>query len=291
MSEGVDLDALISRIPYAVPVSANLIKTWPNLATAATVTSGAPGSWVQLISAAGAPTTPFIVFAIMNKGIGGNVARSDLEVGIGGGGSEVPVGVAYNPNGGAGFLSVFPRYIIPGGTRVAVRSITLNGEATAPLVKIVTMSLQPMSDSHMALLRSVRLTNFYPGRTDHQFATINPTANAAAWTYGAIAEVVTATAATISAAMSFAFAFTSAVTDGQVAMMTGAGSSEVVFAEFPQCDGNAATTGGVSVDLPCPIIIPASTRLSAKVASSAGGGTPIFQPSFTLLTATGGILP
>lgn len=285
---GPRLNDLISRLPYATPVGTNIVKTWPNLAAGLTITPAiAPGgAWVEFISAANAPTTPFIVSSIMSTA--GGAARADFQIGIGGAGAEVVVSSGYLPVE-VGSTRPHPIRVIPGGTRVAVRASNRDGYVPAwTQMKIVTELIPPrLSSPEAALVRAVKGGLWYPGTV-----TIggdgSPSSSASVWTYGSFAQIIGATEAQLVMLMAFTWGPDASTPNGQVGISTGAAASEVVFAEVPSHETNAGSRIGQRYDFVFPIIIPPSVRLAVKYAQSSGA-TGVNQVNFTKVLA--GVYP
>lgn len=260
---GPRLDDLISRLAYrAMPIAANVYKTWPNLADGTGV--AASPNWTEMVNAANAPTVPFTIALVYTYGggIGGTI-----ELGAGPLGSEVAIAAYAMSNYTIGTFGIpQPPPIIPGGSRVVARQ--LGGSPTA--VKIVTAVLPPRLDPFNTLMLASKLSSYYPGISAMNVVTGTVTAGAGAWTYGNYLEmwaaaveshpvIITSVGVGVS---------TNAIHQLQAAFAIGGAGLEVIWGEFPaaELDGSSHT-----IPLLIPLIVPGSTRHAVKTASTAGG--------------------
>lgn len=271
---GPRLDDLISRLPYAIPIQANIYKTWPNLASEITITSGDPSSWVEFISAASAPTSPFTVTHVWEAGDIGSCTV--VEIGIGSAGNETAVAMcaiaSYNSNDGFGVVSPLP--YIPGGSRVTIRtrSTSVSG---GPGFKIVTALLPTTQPKQSSLQQSPRIARWYPGLYGIHGTSASGTTSATPWTYGSYIEVAAATVESSAGIMVAVQLNNLNGGVGQIAYATGASGSEVVWGEFP-----FGALGGriVNYPLPIPVFCPGSTRHAAKCAMSGASAVGFYWP-------------
>lgn len=275
---GQRLDDLISRLAYrAIPIAANVYKTWPNLASGVSIGTGTPGPWVEVIAAASSPTVPFTIAFVhaQTNGQTGNSAGL-VEIGVGASGSETAVSVAGVSayTNGASYAIPYPLPIIPGGSRVAIR---LYGSNAANLIKVVSAILPTRLDPYSMLRLAAKQSSFYPGVSAMTSFTGN-IASVGTWGYSGYTELYAATVES-SASIITGITWMSINSVGQVAFATGGAGSEVVWGEFPIAQG---TSSGFHLDLPIPLVVPGSTRHAAKYADPSNGvllyySTPTFS--------------
>lgn len=258
---GPRLDDLISRLPGAIPIQANLIQVWPDKANGTSVTGSSTPSWIQLLAAASAPTVPFICSFFVNTSASWS---TDLELGTGVAGSEIAraqVGIFVAKNGNGWPL---PLYVVPGGTRVAVTSYDA-GNIT--VTKLVTMRIPRTNDAFRNLrsVRKLQYGGFYPGRptSGSAYLSISVTAaTASAWTNtSAWSQMI---ASTPNNMLIYHIGMSAHQnSSGQIDFGFGASGSEVIFASLPY---QAAMANGQQVcwDLPAPIFIPSGTRIAVR---------------------------
>lgn len=256
---GPGLTDLIARLPGVIPIQANLIQCWPNLANGTSLTGGNPGAWTQLLAAASAPTVPFICSLMVMTSTGWN---SDDEIAVGGSGAEVAhgwIGIYAAKNGNGWPL---PLYVFPGGSRVSARSWS----STTDVMKLITMRI-PQTNDGLRNLRSVRKLQyggFYPGHPSGQnvftisvtAATASAWANTSAWS-----QMIASTANNMLIYHIGMSAHQNS--SGQIDFGFGASGSEIIFASLPY---QVAMANGQQVcwDLPAPIFIPSGTRIAVR---------------------------
>lgn len=263
---GPRLDDLISRlVRQPIPIQANIYKTWPNLASGIAVLGAVGGgAWVEFISAANAPTTPFTVFFMVTDGNGTGAA----EIGVGAAGSEVAV-AGVPSRCGVTLGAVFqpqPFPIIPGGSRVSVR---VNGSALNTSMRLISALLPPQMSAEAVLRRVAKMGTWYPGLSAAATSVTSNPVSGASWTYGVYSQIISATdepSPLILMSYICQGEYPANAGDGQVALGYGAVGSEIVFAELPI----PIPAHPLVIELPVPILVPGSTRLAAKYANFAG---------------------
>lgn len=289
---------MLARLPYAAPIVANMFKTWPDLAGGLTVAMpvgvDTPGNWVEFVSAANAPATPFTVMVYRTSS--GSLMR--IEVGTGALGAEAVVASGSMPDdnfavASAGAFPVHPTPIIPGGTRVVLRARG-GGASTSANFRLVTILL-PGRPSLEAILRGTpKLGSFYPGNPGWAQQSNNVVAGAAAWglsaswteIYGTVWNPSVETARCLITAIGFSGQ--NAAQEGQLNLAIGAAGAESQFAALPVGSSSDATAVSYFV-LPFPLIWPGindtpSGRISGKAAYS-GGAANVYYPHFTCIKA------
>lgn len=253
------------RVPYAMPVKANIFQTFPNLAAAVSITAaGPPGSaWVQIFTAAQAPASPFVVLGVHLDLTDISMIRTAFEIGAGGAGSEVAKAVAFGSNG-PGLFCPEPLIVHPGGTRIAVRAI--GTDASVCKVKLVTQLAPPSLSPGAALARARKWGTFYPGVPSFTSPAALAANNGAAWVYPAAYTELLATMNSVPHLLTgFLHLGNVQASAAQAAFTYGAAGSEVVFAEFPQA--HALTIYAPHhIPFAFPILMPASWRWAGKAA-------------------------
>lgn len=288
---GPRLDDLISRLAYrAAPIQAAHYKTWPDKADYIIVTAANPvGAWVEFISAAAAPTTPFTVMIHAQYTASNPVT---YEVGVGPAGSEVAVASAGITLGNPGTRDVYanpmPMPIIPGGSRVSLRVLSVSG--TPPCYsKVISALLPPRLDAFNTLLLALKLRTTTANVLSALCtpAGIAAISSATPWTYGAYAQMYAAAAEpapTILTAFSWMSDCVTSVQEvvSQFAVATGGAGAEVDFLTLPFYT-NLTNNPSHRIELPVPLLLPGGTRLSMRHATDRSTTQNMDYPLFTVV--------
>lgn len=99
------------------------------------------------------------------------------------------------------------------------------------------------------------------------------TANVAAWTYGAYAQIIAATTVDLWVVGVQLSGVATVDTLHEVAIAVGAGAAEVDFGVFPYSDNDANSTA--TFGLPYPVKVPTGTRLACRARNTGAAATAI----------------
>lgn len=274
---GTRLNDLIARLPSAIPAQASIYKTWPNLAAGIGIAAGAdPAAWTEFISAASAPAQPFTVSHIYLSSSIGNC--TGIEIGTGAAGSEVVVGfcpfIAYNSSYNLVTVPVLP--VIPGGTRVALRTYSGNSGASTQTAGVLICKLPTRLDVLNTMRWVRKMASAYPGPSTLVSQTVdtkNPQTN---WGYTGTWSTLypnnVESNPVVLTSLTFASNYLGIAKFGW-------GATPTIFGEFFADQSGTNNIYSNSLDLPVPLILPGSTAVQWDAQIATANGT-VYYPRF-----------
>lgn len=241
-----------------------------NIATSSRGTAGAKGSYVQVVAST-AIAYQGLVLGISQYYGGVNSTLADLSIGAAGSESVVVPNILIDTGNGSSYgFSCYVPIQIPSGSRIAVRHQETGGSGTRDLYWSVT-GIGAGSSQVPALSAIGTAYNVdVPNTTSTNAATPSASAN----TWGAWAEVTSATSAVHKAlVVCIGCAKNTTQLNGRYRVQIGVGSagSEVGLYEFAFRTSSNIALPPLHYSLPCEI--PSGTRIAFRVQCDAANGT------------------